>query len=542
MVIQQELGSPVVPTRPRRGGTLRIRSLGDMDYLDPQRTYYTCSHEVLRCVVRSLMTYQGLPRPEGATLVPDVAEDYPQVSSDRRTYTFKIRPGVRFGPPLNRPVTSRDVKFGLERLLDPEILGRVHVYFTDVVGAEDVIAGRMRHAAGIQCPDDRTLVISLRRPLGDFLHLCALPAASPVPAEVAEPHKTDYSHYLVATGPYYVETYQPDTWLHLVRNPEWDQSTDHVRAAWVDDLDIRLNVPWDEILQEIEDDEADLPAIANPTPSHIDRYLHDPKFKGRWYADPAGCIHYISLNCTVPPLDDVSVRRAIAYAIDKQALRAVRGGEVAGEIATTILPPTLSGYQPYDLYPTANHEGDVEKARALLAQAGLPGGFKTWCLVVNNGFGPEIGRVIRESLGRVGIEVEIRQVAPGKYFSDHLSRPDQKVPIGGNCGWCPDWPGNGARSYLSVLFDGRKIQPQGTSNYSMFNDQEINQLLDEAEVAPAEAAADRWAAIDRKIMEQVPIVPWVYDNHMTLISSRLRNYFNHPFLVGPDWSNVWLDG
>jgi peptide/nickel transport system substrate-binding protein len=535
----QELTASVPEVRPRRGGILRIRSLGDMDYLDPQRTYYTCSHEVLRCVVRSLMTYPGLPNPEGARIVPDLAEDYPEISADRTTYTFRLREGIRFGPPVDRPVRASDVKFGLERLLDPEILGRVHGYFKDIVGAEDVIDGRTEDLAGVTCPDDRTIVIRLVRPLGDFVHVCALPACSPVPPEVARVHKTDYSHHVVATGPYYIETYRPDDWLHLVRNPSWDARTDEVRSAWVDELDIQLNVSWAQILEEIENDEADLPAIANPTPEDIKRYVSDPKFAGRWHADAAGCIHYISLNCTVPPLDDVRVRQAITYAMDKQALRDVRGGEVAGDIATTVLPPTLVGHRSYDIYPTPDHRGDVAKARALLAEAGLPDGFKTWCLVVSNGFGPEIGRVIRESLGRAGIEVEVREVAPGEYFK-HLGTPANAVPIGGNCGYCPDWPGNGARSYMSVLFDGRKIKDQGTANFAMLDDPDVNRLIDEAESASEEEAAQRWGELDRRIMERAPIIPWIYDNHMTLISSRLRNYFNHAFLVGPDWSNVWL--
>ena len=536
----EQLTATIAGVVPRRGGVLRIRSLGDMDYLDPQRTYYTCSHEVLRCVVRSLMTYPGLPNPDGARIVPDLAEDYPDISADRATYTFRLKAGARFGPPLDRPVRSADVKFGLERLLDPEILGRVHGYFKDIVGAEDVIEGRTEDLAGVTCPDERTLVIRLRRPLGDFVHVCALPACSPVPPEVGRPHKTDYSNHVVATGPYSIETYRPDDWLHLVRNPSWDPATDEVRGAWVDELDIQLNVGWAQILEEIENDQADLPAIANPTPEDIKRYTTDPKFAGRWHADAAGCIHYISLNCTVPPLDDVRVRQAIGYAIDKQALRDVRGGEVAGDIATTILPPTLVGHQPYDLYPSPDHRGDVDRARRLLAEAGYPNGFRTWALVVNNGFGPEIGRVIRESLGRAGIDVEVRSVPPGEYFSQWVSQPSKQVPIGGNCGWCPDWPGNGARSYISVLFDGRKIKPQGTSNYSMLDDPAINRMIDEAESSPAEEAARRWGELDRRIMEQVPIIPWIYDNHMTLISSRLRNYFNHAFLVGPDWSNVWL--
>jgi peptide/nickel transport system substrate-binding protein len=525
----------------RRGGILRILSLGNVDHLDPQRSYYMLGVEILRCVVRSLMTYPGRPAPHGADVVPDLAAEEPEISADRLTYTFRIRKDARFGPPVSRPVVSGDFAHAFRRLLAPGTRGPVHVYLEDVVGADELLAGRTDELSGVECPDDETLVVRLRRPLNDFLNVLALPATSPIPAELASRSVLDERRSVVATGPYTVDRYDPTRVLHLVRNPGWAADSDPSRAAWVDQIVVEFNTPWGEILTAIERDEADIPAIVNPDPDFVSRYSTDEAFADRWHSSPTNCARYVTLNTGVPPLDDPRVRQAISYAIDKQALRAVKGGEAAGGIATAILPPTQHGHRAHDTYPSPGHRGDLERATRLLEDAGYPDGFDTWALVFDTGYGPAIGETVQASLAGVGIDVEVRAVSIAEYMK-RLGDPGAAVPIGAAVGWCADWPGHGARTFIRPFFHSGSIGDHETTNFSFYADPEVDALIERAEEAAPEAAGSAWAEVDERIMRDAPCVPWLYDNHFDLVSSRVRNYFAHPFLVGCDWANVWLEG
>jgi peptide/nickel transport system substrate-binding protein len=524
----------------RRGGTLRVLSLGQLDYLDPQRSYYMLGTETLRCLVRSLMTYPGYPAPEGTRIVPDLAESYPKISANGLQYTFRLKHGISFGPPLNRSITATDFKNAWERLLRPQTRGRAAIYLGDVVGASDLGQGRSAELAGVSCPDERTLVVELERPCHDLPWVMALPATSPAPKEVTDVHPDDYGAYLVASGPYQVADYDRGSHLLITRNPSWEPDTDPNRRAWVDAIDLRFNTPWERILAAIEQDDADIPAVVNPDPARVRRYAADPGFAGRWHVNPTNCARYIAMNTSVPPFDDRRVRQAVSFALDKAALAEVKGGQLAGRIATTILPPSLSGFADEDIYATPGHRGDPERARHLLAEAGFPAGFTSWCLVVNTGYGPSIGRVLRESLLRVGIDLDVRTETPTQYFAA-VGNPRSTVPIAGSVGWCADWPGEGARSFLRPLFHSRSTEAEEMTNYSLYRNPEVDRLIEQAEETVGADASDRWRQVDRLIMSDAPFVPWLYDNHFDLVSTRLRNYFAHPYLVGADWANVWLE-
>jgi peptide/nickel transport system substrate-binding protein len=510
----------------RTGGTLRILSIGELDRFDPQRSYYMLAVETFRCMVRTLMTYPGRPGPDGFAVVPDLAEDYPEVSADRCSYRFRLREDAWFGPPVNRPVRSEDVRCGLSRLGELDAGGRSRVLLSDV--------------AKVECPDPRTVEIQLARPLTDVLNLLALTSTAAIPVEVAAEHAGDVGEY-VASGPYLVAEYRAGQWLRLARNPAWRPDSDPARAAWPDAIELRFNTPREQILAAIEQERADLPAIVNPDPDQVRRYATDPAYAGRWQVGPTNCARYITMNTQVPPFDDLRVRQAVAYAIDRAALRDVKGGAIAGQIAGCILPPTIRGHQPTDEYRTPTDRGDPVAARSLLAAAGYPDGLSTWVLVVDTGYGPAIGRVLRECLAAAGIDLEVRQEPLPRYLSV-ADDPAAAVPMLGSVGWCADWPDHGARTFLRPMFHSTSISSADTTNFARYANPDVDALIELAEVADPQSAPALWAEADRRIVADAACVPWLFDNHYDLISSRTRNYFMSPFLVGADWPNLWLDG
>jgi peptide/nickel transport system substrate-binding protein len=532
----QNLGTPM------RGGTIRVVGQApDVDYMDPQRAYFTFSWQLMRCICRTLMTYPGKPAPEGCVPVPDIAEAEPTVSSDGLTYTFRLRRGVMFGAPLNREVQAGDFKLAFERALDPELHSAPGQYFLDIVGAEAIRDGATTSLSGVEVPDPQRLVVHLRRPINDFVNIMALTATVPAPPEIVRSHnKFDYGKHLVPTGPYLIAEHIPGQLVRLARNPAWDRPTDPVRGAYIDGLEIQMGCRREDVVQRVESNESDMSCFLHPDHDDFNRYRERPEIGDRFFSDPTGCMRYIALDCFAGPTSDIRVRQAINYAVDKQAFARVRGGAVGGNIAGNILPPTINGHRPFDLYPSPDHRGDPERARQLLADAGYPNGFRTWGLVADASFHPKLGELLTVALAKAGIELDLKTVTVDSYYKDYMNKVDVHVPIGVSNGWCKDWPGNGARSCLATLFHSSSLDGPETTNFCRLRDPELDQMIDKAITSSQEEADEIWAQADRHIMEQAACVPWLHDNHLAMTSERVRNYFSHAFLVGPDWTNVWL--
>src|SRR5436190_3015785 len=149
------------PKAGKRGGSVTLLSSTDVDYLDPGHTYYTVGYTVLYATQRPLYSV----KPGETNETPDLAAGPPQISPDDKTVTVKLRSGVRFSPPVNREVTSKDVKYAFERAFTSNVSNEYTTYFADIVGAPKK-PGSFKPIEGVQAPDDQTLVIRLSRPSG----------------------------------------------------------------------------------------------------------------------------------------------------------------------------------------------------------------------------------------------------------------------------------------------------------------------------------------------------------------------------------------
>jgi peptide/nickel transport system substrate-binding protein len=244
-----------------QGGTLNLALESDVSAaFDPQKEYYSVTWEFLRCcLLRTLMSYNGHDTTQhGAEVFPDLASEAPTVSSDGLTWTFKLKPGVKYAPPITATVTSGDIVRALEREACTECAaGGYSFYFSVIKGFDDYGAGKAKTITGLSTPDDNTLVVTLTQPAGDLPFRFAMPATAPIPPSlsgnatlgVADGHDKDYGRFLVATGPYMFQGadqidfskpgasqkpaagYVPGKSITLVRNPNWDRSTDDPRLA-----------------------------------------------------------------------------------------------------------------------------------------------------------------------------------------------------------------------------------------------------------------------------------------------------------------------
>jgi peptide/nickel transport system substrate-binding protein len=527
-----------------RGGTLQVLSseedMGGLDtvFLGPL---------FARAYARTLYGYNLAGPPEQRLVpVPDIASGPPQISPDGRTYTFTLRAGVRYAPPVDREVTSQDFITAIQRLYDKKHPSSQQP--NDLIaGAAAYGAGKATHISGLAAPDPHTLKITLVRPARDFLAGLTQPLFAPVPREYAAHYQVgdNYSGHLVGSGPYTVNSYIPNRLVVLDRNPNWDPATDPLRKAWVDRIQIKIVRSTASIQQAIERGAADLSLFSHVPQSQLATLRADPERSRRLSVNPTGKGLFLALdtNPKAGAVADVRVRHAVNYAIDKVAYRdAIAGQDApAGEVASTILPPTSLGFRPYDLYPTPGGRGDPAKAKALLAAAGYPHGLTLSFAT----FGDQLvagSKAIKESLARAGIHLKVRTYPLNDLYEKSLAVPAKRREHQlGMTGWFPPWPGDNAQTWIPPQYDGR-IPTAFGADFSEYDNPAVDRLMDQAVAEPDRARrAAMWAQIDQRIMRDAPLVPLVWESASFEWASRVHGWVYDPWTVTPDLTAVWLD-
>jgi peptide/nickel transport system substrate-binding protein len=533
------------PSRGVKHGTLTVDAQTDVDALDPGMAYAGFDFALLRGLVRELYSFDSrIEGEQSLQPVPDLADGPYELSADGRTYSFRIRRGVRYAPPVDREIQAKDFVYAVERQLDPAHPSP-NPYSRLIRGAGDFAAGKARTISGMQATGPHTLRITLDRPASDFPSILTLPFFSPVPKEYASNYTLgrDYGQHLIASGPYRLRQYTPGRRIELVRNENWDPRTDPLRHAWVDKVSVTIGQSEGEIQQNIEDGRADLNLDAVPPPvADLQRLSDDPTLSKRFTIQTTGCMHYLTLQMDAGPTKSLAVRQAVNYAIDRRAVVLAIGGTYAGEPASTVLSPTLAGHSAFDLYPSQDDAGDPDKARKLLAGAGYPNGVTLTYAGRNSETWKALYEALRISLARAGITLKPTFYKGLEVYPKSLrlrSKRDEHHLGGGQ--WCPDVPGNGARS-VGILLDGRLITPTSNNNYGDYNNPRVNALIDQAYAARDDRArAVLWGQIDRLVMEDAAWAPLVYDREAFFWSSRVRNWTFTPWLANPDITNLWLD-
>jgi peptide/nickel transport system substrate-binding protein len=534
------------PSRGVKRGTLRVYSHGDVEALDPGFAYAAFDFALLRGMVRELYSFDSRVEGERSLRpVPDLADGPYELSADGRTYTFRIRRGVRYAPPVDREVAAADFIYAIERQVDPDHPSP-NPYARLIRGVDDFAAGRARTISGLRAPDAHTLRITLDQPASDFPSILTLPFFSPVPKEHASRYRPgrDYGQHLVASGPYRLKQYKPGRLIELVRNEHWDPRTDPLRSAWVDRVSVTIGRSEAEIQQAIEAGEADLNLDAVPPPvGDLQRLFDDPALSRRLAVETTGCVHYLTMQMDAGPTRSLLVRQAVNYAIDRQAVVLAIGGPYAGAPATTILSPTLAGHSGFDLYPSQDAAGDPDKARELLARAGHPNGVDLTYVGQSSPKWKALYEVLRSSLGRAGIRLKPTFYRGLEAYTKSLRvRAKRDEHHLGAARVCPDVPGNGSRSIIGVLLDGRTITATSNNNYGSYNNPKVNALIDQAYATRDDQARSAlWGQIDRLLMEDAAWAPLVYDREVFFWSSRVKNWSFTPWLANPDITNLWLD-
>jgi len=526
---------------PKRGGEVTVLSLGDVTSLDPGYWYYAYDHQaLLQTTQRALYAF----KPRDTTPTPDLAAGMPQTSSDGRTITIKIRSDVRYSPPLqDRTVTSADVKYAIERTFLASVRNAyAGTYFRAIEGSGDLRAGRAQELAGIRTPDDTTLVLRLTTPVGvlSSAQALALPGTVPVPEDYAAPFdrrpRSTYGAHQVFTGPYMIENdgkgkvtgHEPGRRLKLVRNPSWKRATD-TRPAHLDRITFSAGNDDDTGSRRIFGGKGLASGDLAAPPVNLLRSALSTR-RDQVSGVVSQSTRFIALNTTVKPFDNVDVRRAAAAAIDREALRATRGGAPLGAIATHFLPPSIPGFaQAGGLRGRLDFmrapKGDLGLARDLLRKAGYRSGRYSGPALMLVGDdrppGSGIATLVQRQLERLGFEFDVRLVSRTESFTNLCGRPSARVAVCANGVWAKDM--FDPQGLLQPVFDGERIRTIGNINWANVDDPELNAGFD---IAATETDPDMralaYAEIDRTVTSRAYVVPWLWDSQIAFASDDVR--------------------
>jgi peptide/nickel transport system substrate-binding protein len=524
------------------GGKLTVLASGDVDYVDPGLDYYTFGYMVQYAVNRTLYSF----KPDNSEKpVPDLAAGPPQISDDNKTITVKIKPGVKYAPPVNREVTTKDIKYAFERAFSKEVPnGYAGTYFSSIAGTPPKPnTGDVKDISGIQTPDDHTIVFKLKDKSAPLVsQALVMPITVPVPKEYAakfdKSTPSKYDQYVAFTGPYMVKN-DPQSGklvgrsqgksIRLVRNPNWSKATDY-RPAYLDEI-------------EIQEGNNDLTSAARralngsgmvccdtyqPPASVVKQAVQ--RYKDQILFVPAGGTHYISLNTTVKPFDNINVRKAIVAAANRNALRLTAGGEAVGDLASGWIPPGIPGFeeagglkQNTDLDFLKSPTGDPALAKKYMLAAkeqdpSLPidadgkwtGGGQVLTIGNNADPGRKAAEAFQSQIEQLGFKLQIRLVPQDTMFTKFCNEPKQNVAICPNVSWFKDFAD--PQSMLDATFNGDHILQDGNVNWAELDVPAINQAMASAATQPVGSGRNAaWAKINHMIAQQAPGIPFLWD-------------------------------
>jgi peptide/nickel transport system substrate-binding protein len=539
----------------KKGGHITMLAGSDVDFLDPGRSYFTQGYMVIYPTQRTLYSFK--PQ-DSAKPVPDLAESDPQISSDKKTITVKIRKGVKFSPPVNREVTSKDVKYSFERFFSENVGGQYASYFSAIQGAPSSPTKGVKPISGIETPDDQTIVFHLKDasavPVAAAL---VMPITAPVPEEYAKKfdakNPSTYNTHLVATGPYMVKNdskgnaigYKAGKSIELVRNPNWDANTDY-RPAYLDGVSIRTNASDANVASKQVLSGQSMLFDANP-PANIIKEVAT-QIKDQYVQIPSGGYRYFPINTTIKPFDNINVRRAVLAGFDRNAARLARGGKFTADIPTHFLPPDFPGFNEaggfdgpgFDFLSTKNESGDPNLAAQYMKKAGYPSGKYTGneeFLMVSANVDPNKAQaeVAKAQFEKLGFHIRLRLVPQDSVYNDWCQVPSKKVAVCGGAGWFKDFAD--PQSMLEPVFAGYTIPKTGlNNNMAQLRDPKVDAAMKKAALLDGEERLKAWGDIDKMITGDAPAIPFVWDK-TTLIRSKNVNGVANGYYTA--WDFAW---
>jgi ABC-type transport system substrate-binding protein len=518
--------SPRPSETPKAGGTLTMSYLAAPRSLDPALAQNVTERAVAHAIYEGLLRYAPKPGAAGTVLEPCLAVALPTtanqgISFDGATYSFTLRQGVKFQPPLSRDLTASDVKYSFERMLKTAP-SETRALYAGVVGTAPFLSGTDSTIGGVEVVDDLTIRFHLVRPDPAFLNALAMEPCGVVPREWVEEQGAEFGLHPLGTGPFAFEKWTPDESIRLARNPSyWEPGKPSVDAVAYE-----LALTPSDAVAKLQAGAVDALGFGLP-PDGLPAYAGEPAWQECVSSRSLMAGTYLFLNTDMEPFDDVRVRRAVSWAIDRERLTELQSG---GALPLwQFYPPDLPGFETgrtfYGYAPA--------KARVLLRKAGYPRGFKTVLFTGPGALAPALARSVQADLAAVGVRATVKTLDRAQYARRQAT--PMTLALGG-IAWqasLPD-PGEWVQSLCS-----RESARRGGSNPSFWWNAELESAHAQAEATTdPQARLRRYAEIERMIADAAPYVPLYAPVQTTLCSKQVGGFYLHPvYLLDP--ANYW---
>jgi peptide/nickel transport system substrate-binding protein len=484
------------------GGTIVAELNSDVDYTDPQLTYYAPSWELQYATACKLMNYPDKEAPAGGQIQPEVAAGLPVVSKDGKTYTFTIRSGYRFSN--GKPVTAQSFKLAIDRLTDPKIQSSTSFLSSDlIVGAQQRLDGKASAVSGVVARGNK-LTIRLTHPGPDLLARLATPPFQAIDTALAANHDPAGVNAFASCGPYYISARTPNRSITIKRNTFYKGPRPHNPAA----IQVNIGNSPDVIYQNVVKGTTDY-AADGVTPTLYSGIAKKYGInKKQFFTRPQLEVDYLALNHDPGRLfhNNTPLAQAVNYAVDRHSYVAQRGF-LAGARTNRILPPGMAGVTKKTQvlkngYPLAVTPASVAKAKKLAA--GHTGSGKAEMWAPNAGPGPLQAQIVQFGLKQIGVDVSIKLLPRAQQFVTARNRNEATYDINWSA-WGADY--NDPFDFINILLDGTSIGPTANNNDAYYNNAKFNAQMQKASlVAPGAGRNAAYDALDKAITSQDP--PW----------------------------------
>lgn len=533
------------PSAQHMGGTLTLTSNEGWEHLDPAASYFQIDYVVVYATQTPLYTFT----PTSDTPVPLLASGPPQISADGKTVTVHIKPDWKFGPPVNRDITSKDVAWAFQRMFNSNVQNGYAAGYFPIVGA-DPTATTDKPIPGISTPNATTIVFHLTKAFGatmaDALTLpgtSAVPAGYTTKADKSSPSTWDSNPTSqVFTGPYMISSYKAGQSVTLVRNPNWSRSVDGVRPAYSDK--IVWNAGADPTVAARQTLDSTNLLMADTPPAAVLKSAYETK-KTQLSIAPLGT-YYAALNTTVPPFNNINLRKAVVAAENRSAYALARGGQLVATVSTHFIYPEVPGFQQaggaagFGQDFVSHPDGDMTVACKYMKLAGYPnckytgqyGQYGSVLIVGSNAApGPQEIQVVQSGLTALGFKTSIKAVPQQTMYSKFCGYVKAHVNVCPTAGWIEDFPDPYAALYIP--FSGQAIIPINNSNWASLNDPAINSALNkDAGITNLTARYQAFAQVDKMIVDSAAAIPEVWSDNALLEGSKVKGVLD-------PWNDDW---
>lgn len=506
-----------------RGGTMVLAASAAEGTIDPHINYTSQYWQLYSFLYDGLVTFRHAGGADSVQVVPDLAEAMPTVSNDGKTYTFKLRPGIKFSD--GRDVTTDDVVASFQRIF--KVLGpTAGTFYNGIVGADACLAAPAdcTLAGGVVADKAAgTVTINLTAPDAELLYKLSIPHAVILPADTAA--RDLGNDAAPGTGAYMIQSYDPNSGITMVRNPafkEW--SVEAQPDGFPDKIEYRFGVTEEAAVTAIQNGQIDW-MFQNPPTDRLNEL--GTQFADQVKVEEMAAMIYAPMNTNLAPFNDVRVRQAVNYAIDRDALVSALGGPALSSPVCTVLPPDFPGYSDtcqYTVEPGGSWVApDMEKAKALVDASGTRGQKITVITSDTDRF-QAVGAYLQSVLTDLGYDVTLQPISSDIEFT-YIQNTNNKMQIAVS-EWYMDYPS--PSNFLHVLLSCSSFHPGSDASVNMagFCDKDLDARMEAAMalgLTDPDAANAEWAKIDQAMMEKAPIAPLVTPKRVNFLSKRVGN-------------------